>query len=229
MAAFWLAAIPSSIWATKTLGNTINETIFRQSRAEPPNLLLDHEGALACAEAALNFHPVSPTASHLRELVRQSAEKLTKLVKDTKARIKKHSWSRIFRDPDFSRENEVTMAEIQTLKSRVSLFMNIMQMFPRQLDEAPFEKSLPGDHESIDSEEERDHEGECTSNSNFANSVTDSFSSEEDIQPVETSFWKALSSAGWNGLSSGLASPDNSGDQDGDEHTGGAQNDKCEH
>lgn len=223
MAAFWLAAIPSGIWATKTLGNTINEALFRQSRAEPPNLLLDHEGALACAEAALNFHPISPTASHLRELVRQSAEKLTKLVEDTEARIKKHSWSRIFRDPDFSRENEVTMAEIQTLKSRVSLFLNVVQMFPH---ETPFEKSLSEDHESIDSEEEGDYEEECISNSN---SVTDSCSSEEDLQPVETSFWKALSGVGWNGLSSGLASPDNSGDQDGDEHTRGAQNDKCQH
>lgn len=106
-------------------------------------------------------------------------------------------------------------------------------MFPRQLDEAPFEKRLSEDHESIDSEEEGDCEKECEeeciSNSDFANSVTDSFSSEEDLQPVETSFWKALSAAGWNGLSSGLASPDNSGDQDGDEHTRSAQNDKCEH
>lgn len=223
MAAFWLAAIPSSIWATKTLGNTINEALFRQSRAEPPNPLLDHEGALACAEAVLNFHPISPTASHLRELVKQSADKLAKLVKDTEARIEKHSWSRIFRDPDFSRENQATTAEIETLKSRVSLFLNVMQMFPRQSDKAPFEKSLPEDHESIDSEEEG---GECISNSN---SVTDSLSSEENLQPVEMSFWQALSGVGWNGLSSGLASPDDSGDQDGDEHARGAQNDQREH
>jgi len=190
MAALWLAAIPSGLWATRAIGNTINEAVFRRNRAEPPNLRLDHEGALASARAVLKIHPVSPTASHLRELVKQSAEKLAKLVEETEARINKNSWSRVFRDPDFSRENQVTMAEVETLKSRVSLFLDVMQMFPRQSNKTvvSFEKSLPEDHKSIDSEEEE----ECISNSDFEHSVTDSSTSEEDLQPMEISFWQSL-------------------------------------
>lgn len=233
MAAFWLAAIPSGIWATKALGNSINGALFSPNRAEGPNLLLDHQGALACARAVLKIQPVSPTASHLRELVRQSAEKLAKLVEETEARIKKYSWSRMFRDPDFSCENRMTRAEIDTLKSRVSLFLTVVQIFPLQWKQTsvPFQKSLPEDHESIDSEEESDSE-EDTSNSDFAKSGTDSLGSfsEEDLQPIEVSFWQSLlAKAGSIDLSTRLAGPDNSGDQDGDEDTGGAQNDECEH
>lgn len=198
MAAFWLASIPAAVWGTRALGNTINDSIFSRNHSEPPNLLLDHEGALACAEAALQIHPVSPTASHLRELVRQSAERLVNLVEDTQRRIQKHSWSRIFRNPDFSRENRVTTTEIETLKSRVSLFLNVVQMFPLKV--VPFEKSLPEDHASIDSDEEED---------GSQNSVTASSGDSEDLEPVEASFWQALmAKAG----SSALAGPDDSGD-----------------
>ena len=197
MAAFWLASIPAAVWGTRALGNTINDSIFSRNHSEPPNLLLDHEGALACAEAALQIHPVSPTALHLRELVRQSAERLVNLVEDTQRRIQKHSWSRIFRNPDFSRENRVTTTEIETLKSRVSLFLNVVQMFPLKV---PFEKSLPEDHASIDSDEEED---------GSQNSVTASSGDSEDLEPVEASFWQALmAKAG----SSALAGPDDSGD-----------------
>lgn len=220
MAAFWLAAIPSGIWATQAIGNTINETVFRQKRAEPPNVLLDHEGALACAKAALNIHPISPTALHLRELVKQSANRLVKLVETTKLRVEKHSWSRIFRDPDFSYENKVTQAEIHTLKSRVSLFLSVMQVFPQKIQYDSFEKSLPADHKSIDSDEESED-----SESSSSNCVTDSMgssvdSSTENLQPLEMSFWQTLLTKAVS--SSSLGGPYHTGDEDGDEDTGSA-------
>ena len=172
MAVFWLAAIPSGVWATSTIGNTINGSLFSRNRAEPPNLLLDHEGALACAEAALRIHPVSPTALRLRELVRQSAERLVKLVEDTQSRIQKNSWSRLFRDPDFSLENRVTTTEIQTLKSRVSLFLSVVQIFPLKVGDFSFEKSLPGDHASIDSDDEA--EGASSTENSTTDSINNS-------------------------------------------------------
>lgn len=214
MAAFWLAAIPSGIWATKALGNTINETVFRQNRAEPPNLLLDHEGALACAEAALNIHPVSPTAIHLRNLVKQSAERLVKLVETTRLRVEKHSWSRIFRDPDFSHENKVTQAEIHTLKSRVSLFLSVMQVFPQQIRFNSFEKTLPSDHESIDSDHEdsnEDSEQSSSGSSSLQSSAGSSLdNSTENLQPLEMSFWQNLLAKA--GSSTSLRGPDDTGD-----------------
>lgn len=217
MAAFWLAAIPSGIWATKALGNTINETVFRQNRAEPPNLLLDHEGALACAEAALNIHPVSPTAVHLRNLVKQSAERLVKLVETTKLRVEKHSWSRIFRDPDFSHENKVTQAEIHTLKSRVSLFLSVMQVFPQQIRLNSFDKTLPVDHESIDSDEDsnedsnEDSELSSSGGSSLLSSASSSLdNSTENLQPLEMSFWQNLLAKAGSGTS--LRGPDDTGD-----------------
>ena len=211
MAAFWLAAIPSGVWATRTIGNTFNESLFSRNRADPPNLLLDHEGALACAEAALRIHPVSPTASHLRELVKQSAERLVKLVEDTQSRIHKNSWSRFFRDPDFSVENRVTTTEIQTLKSRVSLFLSVVQLFPLKVGDVPvgdvpFEKSLPEDHASIDSGDEEEDV------SSAENSATDSLDGSAELQPLETSFWQSLLAKASGGDLSGLASPDDSGD-----------------
>ena len=217
MAAFWLAAIPSGVWATRTIGNTINESLFSRSRVEPPNLHLDHEGALAGAEAALHIYTVSPTASHLRELVRQSAERLVKLVEETEARISKHSWSRIFRDPDFSRENQATATEIDMLKSRVSLFLNVVQMFPLELNAVSFEKTLPENHDSIDSDAEEEEAAggfsSTTSSDSSKQSATDSLnSSTEDIQPLETSFWQTmLAKAGSIDLSPGLASPHDPG------------------
>ena len=215
MTALWLAAIPSGIWATKTLGNTLHNSLFGGTCAEPPNLLLDHEGALASAEAALKIHPVSPTASHLRRLVKESMDRLHSLVEQTEARIHKHSWSRMFRNPDFSKENALTTAEIDRLKSRVSLFLSVTQLFPAQLSTASpiFNKCLSDDHVSIDSDDEEDsniHDSgsstysteRSTDSSNGSSSrdaskdLTDSLELPPDVQdglgPLEPSFWQNL-------------------------------------
>lgn len=211
MAALWLAAIPSGIWATKALGNTLHDSLFSGARAEPPNLLLDHEAALASAEAALKLHPVSPTASHLRRLVKESMDRLQTLVEQTEARIHKHSWSRMFRNPDFSKENSLTRAEIDTLKSRVTLFLSVTQLFPAQLPTASpvFHKSLDKGHELIDSDDDENSSlrdsssstystGRSTDYSNGSSSkdLTDSSELPPDVQdgvgPLESSFWQDL-------------------------------------
>lgn len=184
MSALWLAAIPSGVWATRALGNTINESLFRQNRPEPPNPHLDYQGALASADAALAAcHPVSPTATHLRLLVYESAERLRKLIAETEERIHKHSWSRYFRDPDFSQENRATELEIETLKSRVTLFLSVMLLFP-QKDVEPFTKTLTKDNFRTSSDEEcSDAETE------------ESEEPEENLGhdvPLEPSFWQQL-------------------------------------
>ena len=211
MAALWLAAIPSGIWATKTLGNTLHNSLFAGTSAEPPNLLLDYEGALASAEAALKFHPVSPTALHLRRLVKESMDRLNNLVLETKARIDKHSWSRIFRNPDFSRENALTTAEIDRLKSRVSLFLSVVQLFPTNVpvvEDITFARKLGKDHVPIDSDDEEsdtDSAEKSTystddslekSNGSSTKDLTDISEIPPDVQdglgPLTSSFWQNM-------------------------------------
>ena len=130
MAAFWLLSVPAGLWATRTVGASVNNALFAQSAPQPPNLSLDYEGALASADAALLIRPLSPTADHLRTLVKMSAEKLRELVQTIQNRMNKRSWSRWVRDPDFSVENELLAREIDTLKSRVQLFLNVILIFP---------------------------------------------------------------------------------------------------
>lgn len=130
MAAFWLLSVPAGLWATRAVGVSVNNALFAHSPPQPPNLSLDYKGALASADAALLIHPLSPTADHLRTLVKMSAEKLRELVQSIQNRINKRSWSRWVRDPDFSVENELLAREIDTLKSRVQLFLNVILIFP---------------------------------------------------------------------------------------------------
>jgi hypothetical protein len=134
MAVLWLASIPAGLWATHAMGTSLNSALFaKQTTAQPPDTMLDHEGALASAAAALKIHPISPTANHLRSLIEKSAQQLGELVKATEDRIQRRSWSRLFRDPDFSKENELTAREIEMLKSRVHLFLNVIMIFPEAL------------------------------------------------------------------------------------------------
>lgn len=173
MSALWLVAIPSGVWATRTLGNTINQSLFRQNKPEPPNPHLDHAGALVSAEAALAFiNPISPTVSHLRQLVHQSAKRLRLMVNETEERVHRQSWSRYLRDPDFSKENRDTEAEINTLKSRVSLLLSVVQLFP-ETNERVFSKILEREDFHASSEEEEEEE-------------------EDDSAPPETTFWQQL-------------------------------------
>lgn len=134
MAGLWLVSIPAGLWATRTVGTSLNNAIFSEQPAQPPDTTLDHQGALASAKAALQIHPLSPTANHLRLLIKESAEKLENLVKATEERIRRRSWSRLFRDPDFSKENQNTAREIETLKSRVHLFLNVIMIFPSSVN-----------------------------------------------------------------------------------------------
>ena len=178
MSALWLVAIPSGVWATRTLGNTVNQSLFRQNKPEAPNPHLDHAGALASAEAALAFNPISPTVSHLRQLVYQSAERLRRMVDQTEERVHRQSWSRYFRDPDFSKENRDTEAEINTLKSRVGVLLSVMQLFP-ETNEAVFSKILEKEDFHASSEEEdqeEDQEDEQVG----------------DSAPLEMTFWQQL-------------------------------------
>ena len=133
MAVFWLASIPAGLWATSAMGTSLNNALFAQQPAQPYDATLDHEGALASADAALMIHPISPTANHLRTLIKQSAETLAELVKATEERMNRWSWSRLVRNPDFSQENRLTSREIETLKSRVQLFLHVVMLFPSSL------------------------------------------------------------------------------------------------
>ena len=165
MAFLWLAAIPTGLWVTKTIGDTIGSSIAaRTSRRapEPPNLYLDYEGILASANAVLSIYfPVSPTASKLKRLVEESKLRLEDLVKRVHERIAKRSWSRWIRDPDFSEENRRMQMEIDTLKNRMHIFLAVVQLLPQPGDKPnnncvapPFEKSLlsEDDLSDVDSE-----------------------------------------------------------------------------
>ena len=137
--------------------------------------------------------------------------RLQSLVEQTEARIHKHSWSRIFRDPDFSKENSLTRAEIDRLKSRVSLFLSVAQLFPAQIrsDSPIFNKTLSEDLDDSDEEENSNssiHNSRSstystensTDNSNGSSSkdLTDSLELPPDVQdglgPLESSFWQNL-------------------------------------
>lgn len=177
MAALWLASIPAGLWATRAVGTSLNNALFAQEPAQPPDTTLDHEGALASANAALMIHPLSPTADHLRTLVEQSAQKLRELVKATEERMNRRSWSRLVRNPDFSRENRLTSREIETLKSRVQLFLHVVMIFPTSVSKCAtkdqenqtFSKLLEAEGELVNSDEEDDSEEDSEYESDFEN------------------------------------------------------------
>lgn len=181
MAALWLASIPAGLWATRAVGTSLNNALFAQQPAQPPDTTLDHEGALASANAALMIHPLSPTADHLRTLVDQSAKKLRELVKATEERINRRSWSRLVRNPDFSQENRLISREIETLKSRVQLFLHVIMIFPSSLSKCDkkdqenqtFSELLKPEEELVNSDEEdSDYESDFENESNLYNSET---------------------------------------------------------
>lgn len=167
MAAFWMLSIPAGLWATRALSSSVESAFLSQGQAEPPNLSLDFEGALASAEASLLIRPLSPTANHLRTLVSKSAEKLRNIVDNMNKRIHKRSWSRLLRNPDFSKENEILAREIDTLKSRVQLFLNVVMIFPSGLNadtndnaDTTFAQLLTSKEELSESDEDKFSENE---------------------------------------------------------------------
>jgi hypothetical protein len=179
MAGLWLVSIPAGLWATRTVGTSLNNAIFAKQPSQPPDTTLDHEGALASAKAALQIRPLSPTANHLRTLIEQSADKLEKLVKATEERVHRRSWSRMFRDPDFSAENQITAREIETLKSRVQLFLNVVMIFPSALapqtkdqENQTFSEQLTQKEELTVSGEEEEYESDFENDSGMSNSET---------------------------------------------------------
>lgn len=183
MAALWLASIPAGLWATRAVGTSLNNALFAQQPAQPLDTTLDHEGALASANAALMIHPLSPTANHLRTLVDQSAQKLRELVKATEERVNRRSWSRLVRNPDFSQENRLTSREIETLKSRVQLFLHVVMIFPSSLSKCDkkdqeiqtFSELLKPEEELVHSDEEDDseYESDFENESGMYNSETE--------------------------------------------------------
>ena len=135
MAAFaWSVAVPTSLYITRSLGSTVNQSLLRHPAPPPLAKSIDTAGALASAEAAMSLIPVSPTASHLRSLVESSAEHLRYLLDAAKQREGRTSLSRIFRAPCFREENSKLRAETETLKSRVHLFLSVMSILPSKND-----------------------------------------------------------------------------------------------
>lgn len=135
MAAFaWSVAVPASLYVTRSLGTTVNQSLLRNPAPKPLDASIDTDGAIASAEAALRLIPVSPTAKHLRSLVESSAERLRDLVAAAKERQERTSFSRMFRAPCFREENSRLRAETDTLKSRVHLFLSVMSILPAASD-----------------------------------------------------------------------------------------------
>lgn len=131
MAAFaWSVAVPASLYVTRSLGTTINQSIMRNPAPEPLDTSIDTAGAIASARAALRLMPVSPTCMHLRSLVESSSVRLQELLNAARERQQRTSFSRIFRAPCFKEENSRLRSEAETLKSRVHLFLTVMSIFP---------------------------------------------------------------------------------------------------
>lgn len=131
MAAFaWSIAIPTSLYITRSIGSTVSQTVLRNPAPEPLDESIDVQGALASAEAALRLVPVSPTANHLRSLVKSGAQRLRELLAACKDRQRRRTFSRLFRHPCFQEENSRLRSECETLKSRVHLFLTVVSLFP---------------------------------------------------------------------------------------------------
>lgn len=128
----WSFAVPASLYITRSVGSTVSQGLLRNPAPEPLDETIDTEGALASAEAALRLVPVSPTANHLRSLVKSGARRLRELVRACKERQQRRSFSRLFRNPCFREENSRLRSESETLKSRVHLFLTVVSLFPEE-------------------------------------------------------------------------------------------------
>ena len=149
----WAAFVPASLCVTKTIGNSVTQTVLRRQPPQAPDTTIDTVAVLSTADIAVNMKTFTKTAEQLQRLVSQSAQRLRHLVRKTKERQEKHSWSRIFRDPDFSEENKATRNEVNTLKSRIELFFSVIHLLPDQVRFDFFKKSITQNQECPDSSE----------------------------------------------------------------------------
>lgn len=162
----WAAFIPASLYVTRAVGNSVTQTVLRRRPAESPDYTIDTDAVLSTADIAMNMKSFSPTAEHLQNLIGESAKRLRELIAATQSRVERHSWSRIFRDPDFSEENLATLKEVETLKSRIQLYFSVINLFPVTKQDF-FSKTITKQDEYIsDSDKEESTEcKECTESS----------------------------------------------------------------
>ena len=141
----WSVVVPTGLYITRGLGSGV-QTALRQPTAERlATEVLDVDGALASAECALRFYPVSPTADHLRNLVSKAKVNLENTLEEAEERRDRAGFMRLFRDPDFSETNRLLRASVETLKSRVHLYLLVVNIFPEKFpreDNRAFEKAV---------------------------------------------------------------------------------------
>ena len=128
----WAAAAPASLYVSKAVGQSVARAFTGGKSPEPLATDLDTEGVLSAAEHALSLEPVSKYSKHLQGLLRESRDRLVRHLEDAEARVNKKSYSRIFRDPDFSKENRNIRSELKILRSRIELFKDMYNVFPQE-------------------------------------------------------------------------------------------------
>ncbi len=177
----WAAFVPASLYVTRAIGNSVTQTVLRRRPAEAPDYTIDTDAVLSTADIAMNMKSFSPTAEHLQKLIGESAKRLRELIAATQSRVERHSWSRIFRDPDFSEENIATLKEVETLKSRIHLYFSVINLFPGVKQDFFSKTITKQDEYTSDSDEEESAESaeckkcnESSSSSGYSGGSSDS-------------------------------------------------------
>lgn len=137
--------MPTGLYITRGLGSGVQTALRRPTPENLATDVLDVDGALASAECALRFYPVSPTADHLRNLVSRAKVSLENLLTEAEERRDRAGFLRLFRDPDFAETNRLLRASVETLKSRVHLYLLVVNIFPEKFpreDNHAFEKTV---------------------------------------------------------------------------------------
>ena len=141
----WSIVVPTGLYITRGLGSGVQTALRRPTPESLATDVLDVDGALASAECALRFYPVSPTADHLRNLVSRAKVALEEAVEAAEERRDRAGFLRLFRDPDFAETNRLLRASVETLKSRVHLYLLVVNIFPEKFpkeDNRAFEKAV---------------------------------------------------------------------------------------
>ena len=129
----WSAAVPLSLYVTRGIGSTVREGLLRREAPQPLDTSIDTAGALSSAAAALAFvlpvHIISPTLTHLRELVQSGKTDLEAVLRGCALRQHRRSLSRLFRQPCYREENARLRALTHTLKSRVQIYLTMLPLF----------------------------------------------------------------------------------------------------
>ena len=131
----WSVVVPTGLYFTRGLGVGVQTALRQQTPETLATDVLDVDGALASADCALRFYPVSPTADHLRNLVSLAKVALEGLLKEAEERRDRSGFLRLFRDPDFAETNRMLRASVETLKSRVHLYLLVVNIFPEKFPE----------------------------------------------------------------------------------------------